>query len=171
MLSLDDPHWSELQHAYGDAADVPALLRGLIASAGQRGSYRDEPWFSLWSRLRHQGDVYTASYAAVPHMVQIAGEATAPVDFSFFQLPSAVEVARLAGGGPDIPEALASDYYRAITQLADAVSLHRHEAWDQAMLLSAAAALAISKGHVDVAEALLNLDADWIGKINGGQFD
>lgn len=171
MLALDDPRWSELQHAYGDAADVPALLCALIASTGQRGSYRDEPWFSLWSCLCHQGDVYTASYAAVPHIVQIASEARAPVDFSFFQLPSAVEVARLAGRGPGIPEELASDYYRAITQLVDVVSLHRHEAWDQAMLLSAAAAQAISKGHVDVAEALLNLDADWIGKINGGQFD
>jgi len=39
------------------------------------------------------------------------------------------------------------------------------------MLLSAAAAQAVAKGHIDVAEALLNLDADWIAKINNFEFD
>lgn len=84
MLSLDDPRWRELRHAYGNAADVPDLLRALALSTGPKEGYRDEPWFSLWSSLCHQGDVYTASYIAVPHIVQIASEATEPVDFSFF---------------------------------------------------------------------------------------
>jgi len=45
----------------GSAADVPALLVALLAfpkSEGQR-----EPWFSIWSALAHQGDVYSASFA------------------------------------------------------------------------------------------------------------
>lgn len=171
MLSLDDPRWSELRHAYGDAADVPQLLRTLASSTGPKAGYQDEPWFSLWSSLCHQGDVYTASYAAVPHLVQIASEVKEPIDFSFFQLPTAIEVARRTGHGPDIPEALADDYHRAIGQLIENVSLHRNEAWDQSMLLSASAAQAVAKGHVDVAEALLNLDADWIAKINNCEFD
>jgi hypothetical protein len=29
MLSLDDPRWNELQHAYGVASDIPALLSQL----------------------------------------------------------------------------------------------------------------------------------------------
>ena len=63
--------WEKLRHAYGDAGDVPALLeRARRAPAG--GHYTDEPWFSLWSALCHQGDVYTASYAAVPELVAIA---------------------------------------------------------------------------------------------------
>jgi hypothetical protein len=63
--------WSALRHAYGPATDVPELLtRARSASAPVK--YRDEPWFSLWSALCHQGDVYTASYAAVPELVQIA---------------------------------------------------------------------------------------------------
>ena len=93
------------------------------------------------------------------------------MDFAFFQLPTAIEVARQTGRGPAIPEAYADDYRRAITQLVENVSLHRNEAWDQSMLLSAAAAQAVAKGHVDVAEALLNLDADWIAKINNFEFD
>lgn len=171
MLSLDDSRWSDLQHAYGSAGDVPRLLRSLASSPGPKASYQDEPWFSLWSRLCHQGDVYSASYAAVPHIVQIANQARDPVDFAFFQLPTAVEVARQTGRGPDIPEPFADGYHRAITLLVENVSLHRNEIWDQSMLLSAAAAQAVAKGHIDVAEALLNLDADWIAKINNFEFD
>jgi hypothetical protein len=167
MLPLDDPRWRDLQHAYGPASDIPALLRALVVSPGPKSSYRDEPWFGLWSSLCHQGDVYTASYAAVPDLVQIACETNEPIDFSFFQLPTAIEVARLRGRGPKIPPAYADNYHRAIARLVDAVNLHRNEPWSQPMMLSASAALAIAKGHVDIAEALLNLDDDWIGKING----
>jgi len=171
MLTLDDPGWRDLQHAYGDAADIPNMLRALASSTEPKAGYQDEPWFSLWSSLCHQGDVYNASYAAVPHIVRIAGEAKGPVDFSFFQLPAAIEVARQTGHGPDIPRVHADDYHRAIARLMENVSLHRNEAWDQSMLLSAAAAQAVAKGHVDVAEALLNLDAHWIAKINNCEFD
>ena len=171
VLPLDDPRWRELRHAYGHAADVPELLRALASSPVPRAGFRDEPWFSLWSSLCHQGDVYTASYVAIPHIVHIAGEAKGPIDSSFFHLPAAVEVARQAGRGPDIPETYAEDYHNAIRRLVENVSRHRNEAWDQSMLLSAAAALAVAKGHADVAEALLNLDADWIAKVNDGDFD
>ena len=171
MLSLDDPRWKELRHAYGSAADIPDLLRALARSTAPKRDSEDEPWFSLWSSLCHQGDVDTASYAAVPHIVQIAGEAKGPVDFSFFLLPASVEVARRTGRGPAIPEAYADDYHRAIARLVENVNLHRNEAWDQSMLLSAAAAQAVAKGHIDVAEAFMNLDADWIAKINNDERD
>jgi hypothetical protein len=170
MLALDDPRWKELQHAYGAAADVPDMLRALASSTGPKGG-QDEPWFSLWSSLCHQGDVYTASYAAVHHIVQIASEAKSPVDFSFFQLPAAIEVARRSGRGPVIPEPYVDDYNRAIARLMDNASFHRNEPWDQSMLLSVAAAQAVAKGHIDVAEALLNLDVDWIAKINSHESD
>ncbi len=160
-----------MQHAYGDAANVPDLLRALATSTGPKNDYRDEPWFSLWSSLCHQGDVYTASYAAVPHIVHIAKEAKEPVDLSFFHLPTAIEVARQTGRGPDLPESFAGDYHRAIAGLIENVYLRRSEAWDKPMLLSVAAAQAVAKGHVDVAEALLNLDDDWIVKICNYDFD
>ena len=171
MLSLDDPRWSQLTHAYGTAEDVPELLRTLTSSTGPKTGYESEPWYSLWSSLCHQGDVYTASYAAVPHIVRIASETKTPVDFAFFQLPAAVEVARKTGHGPEIGDEYAADYHRAIAGLADSVGVHRNEPWDQSMLLSAAAAQAIAKGHIAVAEALLNLDEHWIGKINRYELD
>jgi hypothetical protein len=65
-LSLDDTRgWADLKHAYGSAGDIPHLMQQLLALSASSG--RDEPWFSPWSALAHQGDVYSASFAAVPH--------------------------------------------------------------------------------------------------------
>ncbi len=171
MLSLDDPHWNELRHAYGGAGNIPGLLRTLKASPGPKSGASDEPWFTLWSSLCHQGDVYTASYAAIPHIVGIATEADGPVDSSFFHMPAAVEIARVANRGPALPDRYAADYHSAIRQLVEIVKIHRNEEWDRQMLISATAALAVAKGHIPVAEALLNLDDDWIARMINDDFD
>lgn len=166
MLSLDDPKWANLAHAYGPASNIPDLLRQLAASPGPKSGYRDEPWFTLWSSLCHQGDVYTASYAAVPHVVQIAIETRNPIDFSFFQLPAAIEVARAKGRGPALPSFLDEAYRRGIASLIESVCAHSRDDWDESMVLCVAAAQAVAKGHLRTAEALMNLDDDWIAKIN-----
>jgi hypothetical protein len=149
MLSLDDSRWKELQHCYGDAADVPDLLRDLASSTAPSRDHEDEPWFSLWSRLCHQGDAYIASYAAVPHIVHIASKAAGPIDFSFFQLPAAVEIARRTGRGPTIPDAYAPAYHQAIQLLVEAANLHNNEAWSRSMVLAVAAAPAAANGQKD----------------------
>jgi hypothetical protein len=51
-----------LTHAYGVAVNIPDLLRR--AGAGDRDAISD-----LFVTLLHQGSVYPASYAAVPHLV------------------------------------------------------------------------------------------------------
>lgn len=71
MLELDSPRWKKLKHAYGKASDIPALLERL-KTAPPPADWQSEPWFSLWSALCHQHDVYTASYAALPHIAAIA---------------------------------------------------------------------------------------------------
>jgi len=73
--------------------------------------------------------------------------------------------------GPEIPAAHANDYHQAIARLTECANLHRDGAWDRPMLLSVAAALAVAKGHVAVAEALLNLDDEWISKIIKGEYE
>src|ERR1700759_1430456 len=135
MLSLDDPNWRELRHAYGSAADIPDLLRAVARSTAPKRDHEDEPWFSIWSSLCHQGDVYTASYAAVPHIVEIASTAKPPIDFGFFALPAAIEIARRNGRGPDIPEQYEADYTQAVQRLMENASLYRNEPWDQSMFL------------------------------------
>ena len=58
----------------------------------------------LWENLYHQGDVGTASYAAVPTLVE----------YGEFALVAAIEVARHEGGNPSIPSELASKYHSAL---------------------------------------------------------
>lgn len=57
--------WEVLRDAYGSAAAVPELLAA--AEDDDRAA-----WDNLWSRLCHQGTVYTASYAALPLLTKMA---------------------------------------------------------------------------------------------------
>lgn len=171
MLQLDDPRWAQLSHAYGSASDVPELLRQLGRATSPSGANMREPWFTLWSSLCHQDDVYDASYAAVPYIIAIACEATGLVDFSFFQLPAAIEIARNNGRGPQMPAFLAEAYHDAIARLTECVALHRQDTWDEPTLLSALTAQAVAKGHHRVAEAIMNLDDDLISKLIALDFD
>lgn len=58
--------WTNLKHAYGDAEDLPALLAGLSPESPW------SVWDELWSRLCHQGTVYSASFAALPGLLDAA---------------------------------------------------------------------------------------------------
>ena len=165
MIELHDPRWEKLSHAYGSAADTPELLRQLAGATGPNIRYDSDPWFTLWSSLCHQGDVYEASYAALPHIVEIACTAKSAIDCSFFQLPAAIEIARHGGKGPPVPVDLATAYNDAVSRLTECVALHRHEDWDQPALLSAVSALAVAKGHHRVAEAIMDLDDDLITRL------
>ena len=59
--------------AYGSAQHIPALLTQ--AARYPEGNAETEPYFSLWSSLWHQGDIYPASIAAVPLLIAIAEQA------------------------------------------------------------------------------------------------
>ena len=157
MLSLDSPDWLQLEHAYGKAADIPALLEGLCTLPTAEGE--EEPWFSLWSSLAHQGDVYSASFAAVPHV--IASLATNPLKASatYFQFPAWVEICRLKNGTP-IPPALAADYFTALEKLPSLVAAAAGREWDAEFLACALSAIAASKGSGSVAEAALELNPE-----------
>jgi hypothetical protein len=68
---LDSIPWPRLTHAYGSAADVPALLRALRdAPADQSGE--DSPLWCLFGNIWHQGTVYEATAYAVPFLIEIA---------------------------------------------------------------------------------------------------
>ena len=71
MLDLDSNRWSELDHAYGDASDLPALLRRLSSCDASVMS-------ELFGGVCHQGSIYGASYASVPHLVAAAQTVSDP---------------------------------------------------------------------------------------------
>jgi hypothetical protein len=71
MLELESPRWRELRHAYGNAEDLPPLLRRLASGDGSAMS-------EIFGSVCHQGSVYSASRATVPHLVVTAKAITAP---------------------------------------------------------------------------------------------
>jgi hypothetical protein len=156
VLSLDSPKWSELIHAYGAATNIPDLLRQLEAMPPYEGE--NEPWFSIWSALAHQGDVYSASFAAVPHVVRVLSEAPDKADFSYFQFPAWVEICRQKKSVA-IPGELEADYFAALRQLPALVARAADREWDEALLICALSAIAAAKGYVRVAEAAQELSS------------
>jgi hypothetical protein len=156
MIGLESPRWSELKHAYGDAGNIPALLRQLEAMP-RDGS--EDPWFTLWSALAHQGDVYPASFAAVPHVVRALAAAPALAGPSFFHFPAWIEICRQRNNVP-IPSDLAGPYFEALAQLPSLVAAAAARSWDAEVLVCALSAIAASKGEAAVAEAVLELTPD-----------
>ena len=154
MLSLDSRRWLELKHAYGTAGDIPALLQQLEQVPSSKDNA--EPWFTLWSALAHQGDVYSASFAAVPYVVKALASAPAKADHSYFQFPAWVEVCR-SKNKVEIPEDLRSAYSESLAQLPSLVAKASIRSWDPGFLACALAAIAAAKGQPEVAEAALEL--------------
>ena len=157
MLSLDSPHWSKLHHAYGPASNIPNLLRQLESLPSSKGD--KEPWFSIWSSLAHQGDVYSASFAAVPHVIAYLASDPHKADFSFFQFPAWVEICRRKNGVP-IPQDLAPAYFTALARLPSLVAAAAEREWDESLLCCALAAVAAAKGFGSVAEAVLEINSE-----------
>ena len=71
MIPLDSPVWKTLDHAYGSAEDLPALLSDL--EAGDFSAF-DE----IEGCICHQGSIYPASILAVPHLLRIARACPVP---------------------------------------------------------------------------------------------
>ena len=155
MLSLDSPRWAELQHAYGNAANIPKLLEQLTPTTS--GPWNAEPWYSLWSALAHQGDVYTASFAAVPHIISIWESSPLSVSFDFLSFPAWVEVCRIEKS-IDVPDDLAEAYFAAVRRMPKLVCAALDRRWDRDFLISAISALAVGKGFPEVASAIDELD-------------
>lgn len=101
MLELDSPDWAVYTHAYGDASDVPLLFAKLRAASP--GEW-DDANAELTNAVMHQGDVYTATYAIAPHLLQYAtelGPGKQSDDILF-----TIAYASRGGLGPDVPEEL-----------------------------------------------------------------
>jgi hypothetical protein len=157
LLSLDDPRWSDLWQAYGSGSEIPALLKQLAGVPSS--TTQDEPWFSIWSALAHQGDVYSASFAAVPHVVEALASAPLTADSAYFQFPAWVEVCR-AKKRIAVPEDLATAYFESLSRLPTLAAAAAARQWDEGFLCCVLAAVAAAKGQPAVAEAALELSPE-----------
>lgn len=114
-LPLDDARWSALRHAYGPAGDVPALIEALARGDDRRqpADLRDGVWHRVWSALCHQGDVYSATFAALPHIVAIGATRPRGEQLAFWSFAAAVALAEPAAS---VPQDLAEAYRAAIAR-------------------------------------------------------
>ena len=157
MLAINDPRWATLRHAYGHAADIPALLSRAGEDA-RPGHQAGTTWFNLWSALCHQGDAYTASYAAVPHLVRMASVCLERQQYDPLFLTACIELARLEDRGPLIPTDLAPSYRASIEEARSIAEAHLGSGWDpdsEVALRASAAALA---GNASAARAMLDAE-------------
>jgi hypothetical protein len=159
VLPLSDPRWAELQHAYGAATDIPGLLRR-AATDPRPGHHRDSTWFALWSALCHQGDAYTASLAAVPHLVALAPEALARHSYEPLLLAASIEQARLEARAPTIPDELAPAYTTAIKTGQELAESTLAAAWSDEARTALSGSLAVFRGDLAGAQAIFEADLE-----------
>ncbi|MEV6393391.1 PBS lyase [Streptomyces sp. NPDC051907] len=65
---IDEVDWASLGHAYGPADDVPDLLRGL---ASTDPAERETALDGMYGAVHHQGDVYDATLACIPFLLEL----------------------------------------------------------------------------------------------------
>jgi hypothetical protein len=157
MTSSQPTDWHLLSHAYGSAGDVPALL-DQIGDFPAEPSWESEPWFSLWSSLYHQGDIYSASLAAVPHIVAALSKAPRKATLSFYLLPVSIAVADSTNPvdvAPDARRCFGESLVALGTIASDALPFIS----DPHIARAAQAAVLVSNGAYQQAAELLEADA------------
>ena len=155
MLPLDGPRWQELAQAYGPANDIPRLLDALERVSDLE---RPELWFGLWATLCSGGRVYSAAYAAVPHLVGFAERRPLADRVQALHLVGAVEAGRRHEHAPALPFDLTGAYEEAVARVAPLIARSVGEPWDADTAQVLAGVLAIVKGHPQFGMAALSLE-------------
>ncbi|MES2734520.1 MAG: hypothetical protein V4714_22420 [Bacteroidota bacterium] len=154
MLPLEDPHWKSFTAGYGIEYDASVPLRQLEQA---KTSAERKPIFKeLWGELHHQGDVGVASYLAVPHLIRIAREQKI-ADWNILALVAVIEIARHQEN-PPLPKEYEKDYLQSLSGVIEIVNLNHSNPWDRSYTSSALAAIAASKGQLDMAKVILELE-------------
>ncbi|WP_344427313.1 PBS lyase [Streptomyces lavendulocolor] len=68
FTGIDEVDWASLGHAYGPADDVPGLLRGLASADAME---REVALDGMYGAVHHQGDVYDATLACIPFLLEL----------------------------------------------------------------------------------------------------
>ncbi|WP_331738475.1 HEAT repeat domain-containing protein [Embleya sp. NBC_00896] len=75
FTGLDDIDWASMEHAYGSAEEVPALLRSMgSADVEERNKAFDE----FYGVVYHQNSVYEPTAASLPFLFELACDAGTP---------------------------------------------------------------------------------------------
>lgn len=75
LETLDTVDWSQLDHAYGTAANIPELIRAIASS---RGARQDSAIDDFANNICHQGSAYAATVPCIPFMCEIISNPRIP---------------------------------------------------------------------------------------------
>jgi hypothetical protein len=68
LEGLDKIDWKNLEHAYGEAFDVPDLIRSLASKDEEK---RADALWELYGNIFHQGTRYKATPFAIPFIFEL----------------------------------------------------------------------------------------------------
>jgi hypothetical protein len=154
MLSLEDERWRSLEGGYRTLFDPRPLLSDL-----EDRKNTEATWHELWDELHHQGDVGTASFAAVPHLIRIYRK-LGIIDWNTYAIVAVIELARDNGKNTKVPTWLEGDYLRAIRDLAEMGAVEVLQTKDRDEIRAILSVLAISAGARTHAGFLINYSAE-----------
>lgn len=155
MIPLNDSRWAVFDGGYRIPYDASIPLTQLETAATEEEI--KAVFTELWNELHHQGDVGLASYFSVPHLIRIAKEKKL-FDYNVPGLVTTIEIER-HNDNPKLPGEFEEAYLFSIhNELPDLVSQMMKTGWDTTLTATALAALAVSKGHIQMADAILKLE-------------
>lgn len=159
MLQNADDRWGELRSGYRLRFDPRPALEKLESSSDPEAA-----WAILWAELYHQGDVDTAAYAAVPHIVRIHAARDLP-EWNTYALLGVVESARQLERNPEIPAWLAPAYRAAWDRVVELALRDLARSREEDLVQSALGAIAVARGLRSAGQLLISFSAAELDEI------
>jgi len=151
MIALDSQKWAELRDAYGTAEDLAELLRFLYGNPTD-----SRAWNDAWGRLCHQNTIYSASLAAIPHIVILSKDLHSRDRLNPILLVGAI-VSNLEGSGlnSNIDPGFNSHVARAFQLLMETI---QYSGLTEDELRHSLSAVVAFKGFAKLADQIETLD-------------
>jgi len=150
MTSNDVP-WERLLGGYRLPYDPRPVLQAIETGIGS--------WNGLWEELHHQGDVDTASYAALPLIANLVAR-TRTRDWNPFALAVTIDLARLDGHNPALPDWAKEAYEAAWQELLEVAHGLLPDVEEGNLIAALIAVLAIGKNQPQLARTALLDEAE-----------
>ena len=157
MLSLDNPRWQDLK-ANGDPLEIPQLLARIRHTTSHE--YFLQLLDDLWELVYHQYDVYTASYAVLPHLVDLLA---LKLPSERRNLISFIGMSAAIAYRPDmdpVPDDLRADYTEALDRVAPLILECFLMNWSDEEHAQLCGALSAVQGHPVMAINLMDAFID-----------
>ena len=156
FLAADDPRWAELESGYRRPYNPLPDLRRL----------RDVPddamaWQRLWQALYHQGDIGTASYAAVAGLIELRRSGVV-FNWNFYALIAAIEARRTIAGNPPLPGWLERSYRDLWADISTFCFEDMQTETDTRVVRAYLATLALVRGATELGQMLIEIDGSEI---------